>query len=175
MEKLEIKKENWDESGWFEMKIESADVAINTENKLMILVIKPDAFPKKVEILEMLKAKGLHIVKTVTKDLPLDFVLGTMYKNLPEGIEAETAKHFNSDSSEIILLEGGEDIVEKAVEITGKKTKPNECDPETIRAIFGENFLREAGDGSQYSRNAIHRAKDEVERKLDLEKFEHLL
>jgi nucleoside diphosphate kinase len=155
--------------------LESSDVAVDVESGLAIAVIKPDAFINKDQILKRLEDSGLYIVKTVTKRLPDNFVIGTMYKDLPKGIEEETLKHFNIGSSEIILLRGGSDIVEQLVKITGDKTRPNECSDESIRYIFGEHFGRNAGEDKTYFRNAIHRGKDAEEKKADLDKFEHLL
>lgn len=54
-------------------------------------------------------------------------------------------------------------------------TNPNKCDDSTIRYIFGEHFMRETSDGSQYSRNAVHRGKNEEELKEDLDKFKPFL
>ena len=155
-----------------EKLVDSNDVAVDAESGLAIIVIKPDAFSKKDRIIKRLEGFGLHVEKTRTKRLPDDFVVGEMYKGLPEGIEEETLRHFNSGPSEIILVKGGPDILEKIVKVTGENTDPNKCDESSIRHLFGEHFMREASDGSKYSRNAVHRAKNQEEQKDDLKKFE---
>ena len=160
----------------FEELIKSLDVAVDNESGLAIVVIKPDAFAKKDQILKILENSGLHVVKTRTKKLPDSFVIGKMYsEDMPEGIVEETSKHFNSGPSEIILVNGGPDILGKIIKVTGENTDPNKCNEDSIRYIFGEHFMREASDGKPYSRNAVHRAKDEKERKEDLDKFESFM
>jgi nucleoside diphosphate kinase len=155
--------------------VNSSDVAVNPENGLAIIVIKPDAFSKRDQIIKKLEDAGLYIVKTVSKKLPDDFVIGTMYTDLPKSIEEETLRHFNSGQSEIILLKGGKNILQKIISVTGEDTNPEKCDEESIRYIFGEHFGRDLDDRKTYYRNAVHRAKDPQEQKEDLDKFEHWL
>lgn len=153
--------------------IKNSDISVNQENNLAVVVIKPDAFAKKELIIKMLEDSGLGIVKTITKELPENFVLKAMYKDLPTGLEEETFKHFNSGPSEIVLLRGGEDLLQKIIALTGDKTNPEECDEKTIRYLFGEHFGRDTENG-QYFRNAIHRASTKEEQIEDLEKFRTL-
>ncbi len=155
--------------------INSSDIVVNPETGFAIVVIKPDAFANKEQIISRIKNSGLYVVKTIEKRLPDNFVAGTMYKDLPKGIEEETLKHFNSGPSEIILLKGGNDVLQKIVTLTGEKTDPNMCTEDSIRYLFGEHFMRETSDGNLYSRNAIHRAKTGDEQSDDLEKFKHFL
>lgn len=157
-----------------ESVIGNSDILVSPESGLAVVVIKPDAFKKRDQIISRLESSGLYVVKTITKKLPEDFVIGTMYKNLPKGIEEETLKHFATGPSEIILLEGGSDLLKKIITLTGEKTNPDQCDKNTIRSLFGEHFGRETPDGD-YFRNAIHRGKDPKEQKNDLDKFKHLL
>ncbi len=98
-----------------------------------------------------------------------------MYKGLSKGIEEATLEHFNNGPSEIVLLEGGPDLLQKVVSVTGGDTDPKKCDEESIRYIFGEHFDRATSDGGIYHRNAAHRAKDPVEQKKDLDSFEQWL
>lgn len=172
MEKISEEIEGGDKS---EAIIEASEVIVNPETKLAVVVIKPDAFLKRDEIVKQIENSGLHVVKRVIKKLPLNFVLGTMYKDLPESISNETGEHFMNGPSEIILLKGGEDILSRIIDLTGENTDPQKCDKESIRYIFGEHFGRETEDGKIYRRNAIHRAKNEEERRQDLDKFEHWL
>lgn len=139
---------------------------------MAIVVIKPDGYENRERIKRMLENAGLSIVKSVSKKLPDHFVSGVMYKDLPEGIEEETLKHFNDGLSEIILLQGGDGVIDKIVCATGEYTDPNKCEVGTVRYKYGEHFKRDAGEDIQYMRNAIHRPKDEEERVKDLEKFE---
>jgi nucleoside diphosphate kinase len=151
--------------------IESSDIVFNPESALAMVVIKPDAFQNKDAIIRRLENSGLYVVETKTRQLSENFVANVMYKDLPAGIREETIKHFNSGPAEIILLKGGENIVQDIVSLTGEKTDPRECSEDSIRYIFGEHFGRDVGDGKQYFRNAIHRAKDGAEQKGDLDKF----
>lgn len=151
--------------------IETSDIAVNPENGLMVVVIKPDAFSHRDKIVEKLKDAGLQIIKSVKRELGDSFVTGRMYKDLPEDIKEETSKHFNVGPSEVILLKGGDDLLQKVISLTGEKTNPMECDEESIRYLFGERFGRETEDGKTYFRNAIHRAKNPEEQADDLHKF----
>lgn len=151
------------------------DFAFSPETNLAVLVIKPDAYNKKDEILKKIRNAGIYIVKTVEKKLEDNFVLGSMYKNMPEGIEKETVRHFNSGPSVLILVRGGKDVLDKIIDITGENTDPKKCNEESIRYLFGEHFDRETDDDRKYFRNAIHRAKNDEERVEDLKKLEHLL
>ena len=155
--------------------IESSDIAINPETGLAIVVIKPDAFKNKDLIIKKLEDSGLYIAKTISKRLPDNFVVGEMYKDLPHSIEEKTLEHFNEGPSEIILLEGGSDLLKKIEMVTGQSTNPNECNEESIRYIFGEHIGEKTEDGKTYYRNAIHRAKNSGEQKHDLDAFENLL
>jgi nucleoside diphosphate kinase len=155
--------------------INTSDVLVNPESGLAMVVIKPDAFKNREKIIKKLEDSGLYVVATRSRKLSDRFVSGIMYKNLPKSVEEETLKHFNSGPVEIILLKGGNDMVQKVVSITGKKINPTECDIETIRYEFGEHFSRTTNDGGTYFRNAIHRGKDSKEQKEDLEKFKDLL
>ena len=151
--------------------IESSDIVVNPESGLAMVVIKPDAFKNRDQIIRRLENYGLYIVQTKTRQLSENFVANVMYKDLPVGIQRETIKHFSSGPAEIILVKGGENIIQDIVSLTGEKTNPRECSEDSIRYIFGEHFGREAGDDKKYFRNAIHRAKDQKEQEEDLEKF----
>ena len=154
---------------------ETSNIAVNIENNLMIVVIKPDAFKYRYEIIKKLKDSGLRVVKSVQKRLGDHFVLGEMYKDLPEDIKKETSRHFNEGHSEVILLKGDDNLLQKIGSLTGEKTNPSECSEGSIRKLFGEPFGRETDAGGIYFRNAIHRAKDTKEQKEDLNKFMPLI
>ncbi|MDQ5968860.1 MAG: hypothetical protein QG579_17 [Patescibacteria group bacterium] len=154
-----------------EVIIESSDIIFNPESGLAMVVIKPDAFKNKDQIIRRIENSGLYVVSTKTRKLSESFVANVMYKDLPTGIKGETIKHFNDGPSEIVLVRGGEDIIQNIISLTGEKTNPHECSRDSIRYIFGEHFGREVGDDKKYFRNAIHRAKDTNEQKDDLEKF----
>ncbi len=152
--------------------IKTSDIAIDQKSGLAIVVIKPDAFLKRDLIIKKLENSGLYVVKKVEKRLPDNFVVGSLYKDLPKSIEDKTLEHFNIGPSEIVLLEGGVDLLDKITALTGEKTNPAECDESSIRYLFGEHFGRETEDGKTYFRNAVHRGKDTKEREEDLDKFE---
>lgn len=166
-----MKELNFEQNS-LEHLIKTSDVVVDSKNGLAVVVIKPDAFVNKGLILKKLENSGLYVVKTVTKKLPDNFVIGEMYKDLPKGIEEETLRHFNEGASELVLLEGGSDILQKIILITGEKTNPAECDEKSIRYLFGDHFGHKTADDGVYFRNAIHRAKDKKEKTEDLDKFE---
>ncbi len=156
--------------------LDSSSVSVDPESGLAIVVIKPDAFKNRDQILRRLEREGLHIEKTVEKRLPDNFVIGSMYKDLPKGIEEETLRHFHSGPSEIILVNGGDDVLKKIVDATGLNTDPDKCDKGTIRYMFGEHFWRDTSDPDKlYIRNAAHRGKTKAEKEEDLKKFKTFL
>ena len=155
--------------------IKTSDVLVNPESGLVMVVIKPEAYKNKKQIIQRLNDSGLYVVATRSRELPDRFVSGVMYKDLPRGIEEETLRQFNSGPAEIILLRGGKDVIQKVISMTGGKTNPAECDEKTIRYEFGEHFGRKSEDGKISFRNAIHRGKDPKEQQEDLEKFKDLL
>ena len=87
--------------------IDALDIAVNLENNLMVVVIKPDAFLRRDEIIKKLEDAGLTVVKKAERRLGNNFLISEMYKELPESIKEETIKHFNTGPSEVILLRGG--------------------------------------------------------------------
>lgn len=166
-----MKELNFEQNN-LERLIKTSDVAVDSKSGLAIVVIKPDAFANRDLIIKRLENSGLYIAKTVTKRLPDNFVIGEMYKDLPKGIEEETLRHFNEGPSELVLLEGGDEVLQKIVSLTGEKTNPAECDEKSIRYLFGDHFGHETADRKSYFRNAVHRAKDNGEKVEDLDKFE---
>ncbi len=167
---LEIdKKENID------VFLNSSEIVVNPDSGLAMVVIKPDAFKKRESIVKRLENSGLYIVSSISRRLPENFVLGAMYNNLPKSIAEQTLKHFNEGESEILLVKGGNNLIDNLVSLTGDKTNPSECKEESIRYLFGEHFGRDTDDGKTYFRNAIHRARNEKEQKDDLEKFRHII
>ncbi len=155
--------------------IESSNIAIDEKTGMAVVVIKPEAFRYRDAIVQKIEHTGLSIVSRKHKQLPENFVLNAMYPNLSESLQQQTAQHFNEGESEILLIKGGNDLVEKLVTLAGEHTNPAVCDTNSIRYLFGEHFARETSDGGAYYRNAVHRPKDESEREHDLEEFKHLV
>ncbi|MFA6269811.1 MAG: nucleoside-diphosphate kinase [Candidatus Paceibacterota bacterium] len=147
---------------------------INEPENLAVVVIKPDAVDRADEVVRRLEHEGFSIQKRVRKILPEKFV-DSRSENFPLDIQKETGKYLTTASSEIILLKGGDDIVEKLKFVTGENTNPGKSDKGSIRAIFGEHFPRKTDDGNDFFRNAIHRPANEEERKSDLEQFRDIL
>lgn len=154
-----------------EEMIKSSDIAINPESGFAIVVIKPDAFKNKDAIIRRIENSGLYIVDKRERILPERFLTEAMYKDMPKDIEEQTIRHFSEGPSEILLVKGGENIIDDIVSLTGEKTNPSECSKDSIRFIFGEHFGRDTEEGRMYRRNAVHRAKDEKEQREDLKKF----
>lgn len=150
---------------------------IDTENGIQeaICMIKPDAFDSRDFIVKKLEESGLYVVKRKATKLTEDF----MDKNIitdkfPKSITEAQKKHYLSDNSEIILLKG-EDVVRKLLKVIGLNTDPGLCDEDTIRSRFGMHIPVLLDEDLKYFFNAIHRPKDEQERKSDLNKFKPLL
>ncbi len=155
------------------MKPESIENLIEKEPKnTMIVVIKPDAYFKHEEIKNIFRENGIDIKREVVKMLPLEFVNGEMYTNIPQEVQFENAKHFSQGPSVVLELEGDEDLMEKVIKITGEKTSPSECDEGTIRELFGDKDGIDMINGKKYYRNAIHRGKNAEEVEDDKVKFE---
>lgn len=138
---------------------------------VMIVVIKPDAYFKADKIKEMIKNAGINIEKEVSTILPLDFVNKIMYKNIPDEVRFENAKHFSQAPSIILEVSGDANLLGDVLKLTGEKTNPNECDEGTIRNIFGDKLGFDMPGGKKYYRNAIHRGRDEIEVEDDKNKF----
>lgn len=151
------------------------EAKIEREKGLAVVVIKPDAFRERDLIVSRLEKTGIKIVRRVEKKLPSDFLREEMYVGYSNDINDATGEHFASGPCEIILVDGGPDVIEKLVEVTGDKTDPSKCEPKTIRHDFGDHKGFETVTGYKYSPNAIHRAKNEEERKRDLDKFRQYL
>lgn len=148
---------------------------IEREKGLAVVVVKPDAFHERDLIVSRLEKAGLKIVRRVEKKLTPDFLREEMYVGLTEDINDATGEHFSSGPCEIILVDGGPDVIDKLVEVTGEKTDPAKCEPKTIRHDFGDHKAKKTSAGNPYSLNAIHRAKNEEERISDLDKFRQYL
>lgn len=145
---------------------------MNAETGLGMVIIKPDAFGRRGEIVRRLETSGLYVVSKIDRPLPERFVTEGLYQNLPQGIEEETVRHFNEGPAEVLLVRGGPNIVETLVSLTGDQTAPSQCSEDSIRYLFGEHFARKAGeDDGEYYRNAIHRPKNEEEKEDGLEKY----
>jgi nucleoside diphosphate kinase len=149
--------------------LDVSDISYDSDSGLAMVVIKPDAFSRREDIVNRIKADGLGVLTRREKRLPDNFVAGVLYKDLPADIEEETLRHFNSGQSELLLIQGGPDLVEKLVRLTGQDTNPSNCSSESIRSIFGEHFPRKTDIGNDYYRNAIHRPKNKEERRAGLD------
>jgi hypothetical protein len=97
-----------------------------------------------------------------------------MYPDLSPELEEATMKHYNEGPSGILMLQGGEDILQKIISLTGENLKPTDNKNETLRHMFGEHFSRKIGDNVEYFRNAVHRPKTEEELKKILEEVRQL-
>lgn len=148
---------------------------IEREMGLAVVVIKPDAYRERDLIFSRLEKAGLKIVRRVEKKLPPDFLHEEMYVGYSDAINDATGDHFASGPCEIILVDGGKEVINKLVEVAGDKTDPAKCEPDTIRYDFGNHKGVEISTGYKYSPNAIHRAKNEEERISDLDKFRQYL
>lgn len=142
---------------------------------MAVVVIKPYALKNKNLIIQRLKDSGLYIAQTVTRQLPENFVIGTMFENTPQkGLQKEVLKR-SAYGPSVILEVKGDDLLKKLFLLTGENTDPNKCSEESIRYLFGEHTAIKTDDGDFYP-NAIHRPKNENEKERieDLENFRHI-
>ena len=163
-----FKRENWLES--VENNLEIAP----GEGDEAVCLIKSGVYDKRDEIVKRLEDSGLYIVRRSIAELSENFIREQMYPNIPAPIMEATLKHLMSGPCEIVLVKGG-NVVNTLIGSVGAKTSPALCEPDTIRFIYGTHMAEELREGYKYWRNAAHRAKDEVERKCDLEKFKPFL
>jgi nucleoside diphosphate kinase len=154
--------------------VETSPIIETDEGNIVLFVIKPDAFKSRDNIIKRIEGSGLYIVRKKIIKLPDEFVIGKMYDpdEIPKEIQEETLKHFNEGRSEVVLVKGDADIIQKVLAETGMKTNPALCEDDTIRYIYGDHVPVELGNGLKYFRNAIHRPKNEGEAKKDLENFQ---
>jgi nucleoside diphosphate kinase len=146
-------------------------IEIDPKNN-MVVVVKPDAYFHLPEIMDRLTSEGITITRQSTQMLPLSFVNKIMYKDLPDPIKFETAKHFSQGPSTILLLTGDENLLTKILKITGQETQPGKCDIDSIRYMFGDHDGSDMPQiGKKYFKNAIHRGKNPAEISEDLDKF----
>lgn len=139
-----------------------------------VCVIKSEVYEKRDEIVKRLEGSGLYVVRRSMAELSENFIREQMYPGIPEPIMEATLKHLTGGPCEIVLVKG-ENVINTLVGGVGAKTPPALCEPDTIRFVYGTHMVEELREGYKYWRNAAHRAKDEVERKDDLEKFKPFL
>ena len=105
-------------------------------------------------------------------ELTEDFVIGEMYpSNMPKPIIEATKRHMLSGPSEIVLVKGGDDVIETLLKAVGATFRPTQCDPDTIRFIYGSHIPEEIEEGYRYWKNAAHRSMTNMEAKEDINKF----
>jgi nucleoside diphosphate kinase len=158
-----------------EIQAGSVEVVSTPDERLAVCVIKPDAFQNRKKIIRCLENSGLYIVQHATRELSDRFVVGVMYSpdEFPKPVAEATQRHFAEGPSEVLLVQG-DDVVQKLLKAVGMTTAPSECDPETIRYIYGDHIPVELEQGLKYHRNAAHRPKTPEEAMLDKEKFRGL-
>jgi nucleoside diphosphate kinase len=144
------------------------------ENKAVI-VIKPDAFQKRAEILDLLREGGLSVIKHITKEVPAHFVLENIIKEIPEHIKQSAVDYFTDGYSEVVWLEGDENILDVILNLTGTETDPAKCFIGTIRYKYGKHYKPGERPENECFRNAIHRPKTNEERLKDLNSFNRWL
>ena len=146
----------------------------NLEKGLGVVVIKPEALQHKNQIIDFLRGHGLSMVSCREVKLPERFISEVMYPDLSPEFKEATMKHYNEGLSGILILQGGEDVLQKIVSLTGENLKPDDNKDGTLRNMFGEHFSRKIADGAEYFRNAVHRPKTEEELKKFLAEVKHL-
>jgi len=146
----------------------------NLEKRLGVVVIKPEALQRKNQIVDFLRGHGLSVVSYREVKLPERFISEVMYPDLSSKFEEATMKHYEEGPSGILILQGGEDVLQKIISLTGENLKPNENKEGTLRHMFGEHFGRKVAGDAEYFRNAVHRPKTKEELKKFLEEVRHL-
>ncbi|NCU28280.1 MAG: hypothetical protein EOM85_01240 [Candidatus Moranbacteria bacterium] len=128
-------------------------------------IIKPDGMVNRSAIRDMILKSGLVITESKILLLP-KWAIEILYDNVPANILVAKEEYFSSPV-EVGLIEG-ENAIETFFELCGSKTRPSECDPGTIRAIFGKaspTLIK----GVDYFLNAIHRPnREEAVKNIEL-------
>jgi len=128
-------------------------------------IIKPDGMTRREEIREYILKSGLEITESRILLLPKR-VINILYSNVPKKILLIKRKYFSSEVE--IGLISGKNAIDNFFLLCGTKTKPSECDPFTIRYLFGKKKPILI-NGIQYYLNAIHRPnKKEVAKNIKL-------
>ena len=134
-------------------------------------IIKPHGLMIRKKVVAMIKAGGLTIIEKKSLILP-DWALKIIYSDLPEKYSDVVFQPFKNACSEVGLVVG-EDAINKLLKITGTELDPTDCAYGTIRHEFGgrEPFMI---DGVRCYTNIIHRSRDKIEAKKDIDVFRAL-
>lgn len=124
-------------------------------------LIKPDAFPYRQQILKIIQQKELSIISQTEFMLSLDqamelFPYSAYLENYDAFIE------YLCEGKTVSGIVDGENSIERLLNLAGKRTLPEECEPDTIRRRFGKG-IGKTSSGQMVVRNAIHRSKSEVQ------------
>ncbi len=134
-------------------------------------IIKPHGLIFLAEVRAMIQDGGLIISESKRLIMPY-WALETIYSDLPERYRSAVFKPFADTSVEVGLVVG-ENAVDTLLQIAGTELDPVDCAPESIRFKFGGrgSFMI---DGVRYYKNIIHRSRDRMEAKKDVDVFRML-
>lgn len=133
--------------------------------ELTSFIIKPDGMSHREEIRKIIARAGLVIIESKILLLP-KWAIEVLYDNVPKNILVAKEEYFSSPV-EVGIIEG-ENAVDAFFELCGSNTRPSECAPGTLRAIFGK-VNPVPIKGIDYYLNAIHRPnREEVKKNIDL-------
>lgn len=135
-----------------------------------VYIIKPEGMIFRSEIIKAIEQRALTIEEKKNLVLP-EWALKELYPDLSVDLWNATCLSFSAPVE--IGLISGEKAVQVLFRLAGKKTAPAECDSKSIRFIFGRKEPFVIG-GVRYYANAIHRPKNKLEARNDMEVFQGL-
>ncbi|MFA5998370.1 MAG: nucleoside-diphosphate kinase [Candidatus Paceibacterota bacterium] len=129
-----------------------------------VYIIKPEGMLLRNAIRQMILSAGLSVADFYTVMIPR-WVPAVLYPSLSREdgeIWRITCEHLINKKCEIGIVRG-ERAIERLVAVCGAETNPMQCDPLTVRGLFGEKTPIELAGGERYWLNAIHRSKNHEE------------
>ncbi len=134
-------------------------------------IIKPHGLMFRKEVRAIIEASGLIIAESKNLILP-DWALKIIYSDLSEKYRDVVFQPLTGAFVEAGLVTG-EDAVDRLLQITGTKLDPVDCAPNSIRFRFGRQKPLMI-NGVRYYINIIHRSRNKIEAKKDIEVFHTL-
>lgn len=138
--------------------------------EITMYIIKPEGMQCRGKIKEILAQNGLVVMEQKILILP-EWTINVLYPELSNDLRVATRTMLNSFIEAGLMC--GEQVVEKLFHVAGTETSPANCQPGSIRFIFGGREPIVIGSVKYYA-NAIHRPKNHVEAKRDVELYHKL-
>lgn len=127
------------------------------------VLVKPEAWERRTEVLEDLAKQGFRVLNTFTKKLTLQDIQAIYFQSSSDFMRLANAAYL--DKCVLAAVLEGNDAQRRIVEAVGHHYNPELCADGTLRRKYAApawNF-----DGEVFFANSVHRPQGE----LDNEKF----